>query len=250
MKKTALLAFITLLFLLACQQEEKTYTIYCVGDSTMADKSEDAFPEHGWCMVLQNYYNENIKVHNHARNGRSSKSFIEEGLWQSVLDTLKTGDVVFIQFGHNDQKSQDSTRYTAPYGSYSNNLKKFVNESRSKGARPILFTSIVRRKFGDDGQLIKTHGDYPEAMRKVAQELDVPLVDLQQLTEDWINSLGNESSKSMYVWTEILTEKHKVPRKDNTHLSESGANNVAGMATEIVNKLIPELGQNIKESRQ
>lgn len=236
---------LVLIILSACQNE-KEHSIYCVGDSTMANKPKEAFPENGWCMVLDAYFNETITIKNHARNGRSSKSFIDEGLWQSVLDSLQQGDYVFIQFGHNDQKKYDSTRYTTPFGTYTQNLQMFVNETRAKGANPILFTSIVRRKFRDNGVLINTHGDYPVATRKVAKELNVPLIDLQKLSEKWINSLGLEKSKSMYVWTDILTERYKKPRKDDTHLSADGANYVSKLATEAIKESIPELGPKIK----
>lgn len=197
----------------------------------MATKKQEVFPETGWSQVLPQFLDNTVTVHNHAVNGRSSKSFIDEGRWQLVLDSLQQGDVLFIQFGHNDQKEYDSTRYTTPFGTYSENLERFVNEAREKGAKPILFTSIVRHKFGEDGKLIDTHGDYPSAMRQVAQKLNVPLVDLQKLTENWINSLGDEGSKAMYLYTEP-NEYYPEGRKDDTHLSVEGAKNVARLAME------------------
>ena len=203
--------------------------IYCIGDSTMADKKPEVFPETGWCQALPLFLDETVTVHNHARNGRSSKSFIDEGRWQVVLDSLQQGDVLFIQFGHNDQKEYDSSRYTTPFGTYTKNLERFVSEAREKGAEPILFTSIVRRKFGDDGQLIDTHEDYPVATRQVAAKLDVPLIDLQQLTEEWINGMGDEPSKAMYLWT-APNDKFPEGRQDDTHLSETGAAEVAKLA--------------------
>ena len=138
------------------------------------------------------------------------------------MDSLEPGDFVFIQFGHNDQKQYDSTRYTTPFGTYTENLERFVNQTREKGASPILFTSIVRRKFGEDGKLVDTHGDYPEATRLLAKRLDVPLIDLQKLTEEWVNSLGDEPSKEMYLWGPPSVN-YPEGRKDDTHLSEMGA---------------------------
>jgi len=172
---------------------------------------------------------ESVKVRNHAVNGRSSKSFIDEGRWNAVLDSIKEGDFVFIQFGHNDEKEYDTTRYTYPFGTYTTNLKRFVNETREKGATPILFTSIARRKFGEKGKLIDTHGDYPVATRNVAQELDVPLIDLQVLTEKRVNSMGEEPSKAMYLWT-LPNKRFPNGRKDDTHLSVEGAQQVAILA--------------------
>jgi lysophospholipase L1-like esterase len=210
----------------ACTSERVPITIYTIGDSTMADKKPEVYPETGWGQVLEDYFDETVSVENHAKNGRSSKSFIDEGRWQVVLDSLETGDVVFIQFGHNDQKQYDSTRYTTPFGTYINNLEMFVMDSRAKGATPILFTSIVRRKFGADGSLLDTHGDYPAAVRLLAERTEVKLIDLQKITEERISSMGDEASKEMYVWA-APSENYPEGRKDDTHLSEKGAHHIA-----------------------
>lgn len=230
MKKTVSLLLLFLVGLSSCR-DQKPFTIYAIGDSTMANKKQRVYPETGWCQVLNLYFDESVIVSNQAVNGRSSKSFIDEGRWQVVLDSLSDGDFVFIQFGHNDQKEYDSTRYTNPNGTYTENLERFVNESRSKGANPVLFTSIVRRKFGDDGKLLDTHGEYPEACRKVAGEMNVSLIDLQELTEKWVNDLGDEKSKEMFLWTDP-SEEFPEGRKDDTHLSEKGAKIVAEIALE------------------
>lgn len=235
MKKCGFIFSLIILLSLSCQSPEKAFTIYSIGDSTMANKKPEVYPETGWCQMLGENFEELVTVKNHAVNGRSSKSFIEEGRWQVVLDSLKRGDYVFIQFGHNDEKDYDSTRYTTPFGTYTNNLERFVNETREKGATPILFTSIVRRNFGDGGKLIDTHGDYPVATRNVAKELNVPLIDLQKLTEDWVNSLGDNASKKMYLWTEA-NDKFPEGRKDDTHLSVEGAKNVARLALDECKK--------------
>jgi lysophospholipase L1-like esterase len=133
MKLNLFIPFLALALLISCA-EERIPTIYTIGDSTMSNKKPEGYPETGWCQIVDQYFIEGVKVENHARNGRSSKSFIDEGRWQTVLDSLTEGDFVFIQFGHNDEKEYDSTRYTTPFGTYSDNLKKFVNESREKGA--------------------------------------------------------------------------------------------------------------------
>lgn len=225
-----------LLVLFACEMEDKKpITIFTIGDSTMANKPIKVYPETGWCQVLPELFDSMVTIKNHARNGRSSKSFINEGRWQTVLDSIKSGDFIFIQFGHNDQKDYDTTRYTSPFGTYSENLSLFVTQTREKGAIPILFTSIVRRKFGKDGQLTDTHGDYPLATRKVADELNVPLIDLQILTENWVNSLGNEPSKAMFLWVEP-NEKFPEGKKDDTHLSKNGAIQVAKFAMQEAKK--------------
>lgn len=214
---------------------EKTVRIFTIGDSTMSDKKPEVYPETGWCQVLSQYFEKEVTIHNHAVNGRSTKSFIDEGRWKVVLDSLKKDDYVFIQFGHNDQKINDSTRYAAPFGTYSANLEKFISESREKGAVPVLFNSIVRRKFDENGKLTDTHGNYPVAVRQVAEKMNVPLIDLQKLTEDWVNSLGDEPSKKMFLWTEP-DDRFTEGRKDDTHLSEKGATEVARLVVEQCKK--------------
>jgi len=214
----------------SCTSKREPIDIFMIGDSTMANKTEDVYPETGWGQVLPLYFDTLTTIHNHAVNGRSSKSFIGEGRWDVVLDSLKQGDYLFIQFGHNDQKIKSPDRYTEPYGEYTENLKRYVNESRAKGAKPILFTSIVRRKFNEDGILEDTHTDYPPAMRKVAEELNVPLVDLQVMTAEMVESLGVEESKSVYLWDETVSEKFPEGRKDDTHLRVEGAKKVAELA--------------------
>lgn len=234
-----------LIFLLGCSTAQDPITIYTIGDSTMANKKQDSYPETGWCQVLENYFNESVAVRNHAVGGRSSKSFINEGRWQKVLDSLKTGDLVFIQFGHNDQKQKDSTRYTTPFGTYSENLEKFVLETKSKGASPILFTSIVRRNFGENGKLSQTLGDYPQATRQLSTKFDVPLIDLQRITEEWINNMGDEPSKIMYLHIEP-SDTYPEGRKDNTHLSLEGANKIAQLALSEIKKQKMKISDRIK----
>lgn len=230
LKRAMFLLFVVILFQ-CCSGENESFKIYTIGDSTMADKKPESYPETGWCQVLGDYLDESITVKNHAVNGRSSLSFISEGRWQSVLDSLQSGDYVFIQFGHNDQKDYDSTRFTTPFGTYARNLESFVKETREKGATPVLFTSIVRRKFGENGLLVDTHGDYPKATRTVARQLDVKLIDLQKLTEELVNSLGDEPSKELYMWV-LPCENYPEGREDDTHLTEKGAHRVAQLAME------------------
>jgi lysophospholipase L1-like esterase len=222
-------------FLLAFEyQSQRPVHIFMIGDSTMANKKPETEPERGWGQMLQLFFTNEVKVANHARNGRSSKSFIDEGLWQVVLDSLQKGDYVIIQFGHNDQKP-DSARHTDPYSTYKSNLEKYVNETRAKGAFPILCTSIVRRKFDEQGNLIDTHGDYPAVTRLVAREMDVPLLDLQVRTKNLVSDLGPEKSKVLYLQTapgEYPNRPDGV--KDDTHLCIEGATMVARMAIEAM----------------
>ena len=229
---------------IAQQTLDKRITVFTIGDSTMANKKAEGLPETGWGQVFQMFVDQTVIVKNRALNGRSSKSFITEGRWKSILDSLQAGDYVFIQFGHNDEKIQDSTRFTEPFTSYRINLERFVRETREKGATPILFTSIVRRKF-ENGFLTDTHGNYPLVVRQVAAEMNVPLVDLQLLTAGAVTALGDEASKGIYLWTPP-TDKFPEGRKDDTHLSVEGANLIAKLAAQQLILLENSLAKQIK----
>lgn len=226
------------------QNSKKQITVFTIGDSTMANKKAEVAPETGWCMVFQNFVSDSVNIKNRAMNGRSSKSFISEGRWQSIRDSLNQGDYVFIQFGHNDEKIQDSTRYTEPFTTYSTNLERFIRETRDKGATPILFTPIVRRKF-ENGFLTDTHGNYPVAVRQLAAEWNVPLVDLQLLAAGAVTALGDEASKSIYLWCPP-TEKFPKERKDDTHLNKDGAMLVAKLSAQQLILMDNSLARNIK----
>lgn len=224
MKKYILLAFLITSFGFA----QKT-SLYCIGDSTMANKKDpDRNPEHGWAQVLQSFFEEDIAVINKAVNGRSTKSFINEKRWDSIYNKLKKGDYVFIEFGHNDQKIEDPSRYTNPHTAYRYNLIRFVKESREKGAIPILLTSISRRNFNEKGVLVPTHGDYPLETRLVAQEYKVPFIDLEYYTELLEQSYGPENSKLLHLHFKAGENNYYDKDKaDDTHLSLKGALEVA-----------------------
>lgn len=218
-------------------------TIYMIGDSTMANKKNpQENPEYGWGQVLPNFTMNNINISNHAVNGRSSKSFRELGHWQPVLDSLTKGDYAFIQFGHNDGKDTDSLRYTNPQTSFRYNLIRYVEETRSKGAIPVLFSSIARRKFNKEGVLLDSHGNYTLITRLVAQEMNVLFIDLQYLTEQMEVSYGVEGSKKLHLHFD-KGENAFFPdgKTDDTHLSKLGANEVAKLAINEICIKVPEL---------
>lgn len=246
--KTVLLLFLFLIITCgvssAQQVSGKRITVFTIGDSTMANKKAEVSPETGWCQAFPAFVDQSVKIKNRAVNGRSSKSFISEGRWKAVLDSLQEGDYVFIQFGHNDAKIQDSMRYTEPFTTYVQNLERFIRESREKGATPILFTPIVRRKF-ENGFLTDTHGNYPVAIRQVAIKWNVPLVDLQLLTAGAITALGEKESKTIYLWTPPTT-KYPEGRKDDTHLTVEGANLVAKLAAQQLILLDNSLAKHIR----
>ncbi|WDF57986.1 rhamnogalacturonan acetylesterase [Flavobacterium sp. KACC 22758] len=214
-------------------------TLYTIGDSTMANKKDpDRNPEHGWAQVLQSFFNDDIIVVNKAVNGRSTKSFINEKRWDSIYKKLKKGDYVFIEFGHNDEKIEDSTRYTNPHTTYRYNLIRFVKESREKGAIPVLLTSIARRNFNEKGVLVPTHGDYPLETRLTAQEYKVPFIDLEYYTELLEQSYGPEKSKKLHLHFKAGENPYYDKDKaDDTHLSLEGAKAIAQI---VINRIKAE----------
>ncbi|WP_195475997.1 pectinesterase family protein [Bacteroides finegoldii] len=246
------------ILLSAFRADKPVVTIFMIGDSTMANKKMDGGnPERGWGMVLPGFFSEDVRIDNHAANGRSSKSFISEGRWEKVISKVKKGDYVFIQFGHNDEKT-DSPRHTDPGTTFDDNLRRFVNETRAKGGIPVLFNSIVRRNFVQpkDASIAKdirrtilfdTHGAYLDSPRNVAKELGVTFIDLNKITHDLVQGLGPVESKKLFMFV----EPNRVPafpkgREDNTHLNIYGARTVAGLAVEAIGKEIPELAKYIR----
>ncbi|MEL7589146.1 MAG: rhamnogalacturonan acetylesterase [Prolixibacteraceae bacterium] len=226
--------FVLLLLLSAFQKkQDRPITIFMIGDSTMANKVPERSPETGWGQVFGQFFTDKVKVDNHAFNGRSSKSFIDEGRWDKVNQQLKPGDYVFIQFGHNDQNASRPERYTNPYSSYRANLERYVTETRLKGAVPIILSSIVRRKFNEKGTLEDTHGAYPFVARICAKEMGAGFIDLQLLTEKLITLLGPIDSEKLFL---ILQpgESENYPHgiTDNTHLSVLGAERVASLVAD------------------
>ncbi|MFH7019291.1 rhamnogalacturonan acetylesterase [Flavobacterium sp. FlaQc-47] len=228
--------YLLIIFLITATCFAQKTTIYTIGDSTMANKKDpDKNPEHGWAQVLQPFFKDNFVVENKAVNGRSTKSFINEKRWDSIYKKLKKGDYVLIEFGHNDEKIEDSTRYTNPHTSYRYNLIKFISESREKGAIPILLTSIARRNFNEKGVLVPTHGDYPLETRLTAQEYKVPFIDLEYYTEQLEQSYGPEKSKQLHLHFKAGENTYYDKDKaDDTHLSLKGASAVAQI---VVNQI-------------
>ncbi len=233
-----ILLFLSFCISMSCLAQKTT--IYTIGDSTMADKIKpNENPETGWCQVLPSFFDLNlVAIDNRAVNGRSTKSFIKEKRWDSVYNSLKPGDYVFIQFGHNDAKVADSTRYTNPHTTYRHNLIRFVTETRAKGAIPILFSSIARRNFNEQGVSIGTHGEYPLEVRLVAQEYQVPFIDLEYFSEQLEQSYGVEKSKELHLFFKAGEHPYYPKGKsDDTHLSRKGANEIATIAVRELKKL-------------
>jgi lysophospholipase L1-like esterase len=252
--KKRLLLLLSGMVLLSFTQHRKKVHIFSIGDSTMCDFSENYlsqfggpnYPIRGWMQMAPQFFTEDAVIHNAAQSGRSSKSFRDEGWWQKVIDSVRAGDYVFIMFGANDQKP-DSARHTDPATTYRQNLVNYINETRAKGAHPVLFTSIVRRIFDKNGKLVNTFGDYIDTVRALAKEMNVPLVDLYKKTGEMVESYGPEESKKLFLYIEPgLFTKLPEGKKDNTHLSIKGATKVAELAVQGIKELHLPLARYIK----
>lgn len=243
---------------------DKTKTVFMIGDSTMANKDVSGDKqERGWGMMLMDYFDDDIVVDNHAINGRSSKSFIDEGRWDEVVKKIRPGDYVIIQFGHNDEK-KDAERHTEPGTTFDANLLRFVNETRLKGGIPILMNSVVRRNFSgsktavaDDDlrdnssknltegdSLVDTHGDYLISPRNVAAKTGTLFIDANKITHDLEQGLGVEGSKKLHmIFAPGETASLPQGRQDNTHYNIYGASVVASLLANEICKNVPELAK-------
>lgn len=245
MKRAFLLTICLLLAFAACGGNLR---VHLIGDSTCATKElSKQNPERGWGQLFQPLFDGSVTIRNHAVNGRSTKSFRDEGRWQRVCDELRPGDYVFIQFGHNDQKQADSARYASPE-QYAANLRRYADETRARGAVPVLLTPVVRRRF-TDGVPDDTHAPYAAVVRRVAAEADAVLIDAERLTREWVSQLGDEASKACYMWVAPGTNpRWPDGRQDDTHFNVRGARAVARMIAAQLPELIPELGRRLKPS--
>lgn len=254
------------LFVLTSFQQEHTTTIFIIGDSTAAKKDlSKGSPERGWGMALQCYFTDPVRVDNHALNGRSSLSFFNEGHWAKVLEKIRPGDYVIIQFGHNDEKPKGD-RHTEAGSTFQWMLEKYVRETRERGGIPILMNAVVRRNYTltvdqnkedealrnttfkdapkqiEGDTLVDTHGAYRDAPRLVAQRMNVHFVDANRITHDLETSLGKEGSKKLHMWYKP-GEHPALPkgRQDNTHYNIWGAHQVARVLAEALCEEVPVL---------
>ncbi|MBC3767307.1 rhamnogalacturonan acetylesterase [Neptunicella marina] len=222
-KLLTLLAFLFSTLSLAAEP----ITVYMAGDSTMAIKEVKDYPETGWGVPFSIFFDDKVKVDNRAKNGRSTRTFISEGRWQSIMDTLQTGDYVIIQFCHNDEHKKKVDRYTTPE-QYRANLTRFVEDTRAKKATPVLMTPIVRRKFDDKGVLQDSHPVYADIVRDVARVMKVDFVDAELLTKHYVQGLGVEGSLLRFMHIKPgVHPNYPVGVSDNTHLNRLGAREVA-----------------------
>ena len=186
--------------------------VHWAGDSTVKTNNITSYPQTGIGQVMALYFHQDVAIINHAENGRSSKSFIDEHRLATIYNDLRPGDYLFIQFGHNDSKQEDLSRYTEAFGEFQLNLEKFIHVAWNRQAYPVLISPVCRRWFTSDGVLeADIHGDYPDAMAEVAERMDVPIINLYKTSRKLIESMGPQASKDYFI------------SSDKTHLVYPGA---------------------------
>lgn len=248
MKSRLIKVFLTLCVWLvasAAGPSQESITVYLIGDSTMSIKETKAYPETGWGMPFAYFFDETVKVDNRARNGRSTKTFISENLWQPVYENLKQGDYVFIQFGHNDESVEKKERY-APPAEYQANLERFIRDTKQKGATPVLLTPVSRRKFDKDGNVVETHPVYSDLVRSIAEKQKVAFIDLDRESQELYQEFGPENSRLLFL--QLKPGEHPnypAGRDDNTHFDELGARLIAQLVLADVRKLNLDLARHI-----
>lgn len=232
------------LLLASWNHPPKKIKLWLIGDSTMSIKETKAFPETGWGMPFVYFWDSTVAVDNRARNGRSTQSFMDEGLWKPVMEQMQEGDYVFIQFGHNDEVSTKKTYTTETQ--FRNNLIKYISDTRSKKGVPILITPVARRQFDSTGKIKETHAVYSTIVRDVAAKENTILIDLDRESQAMYQSFGVQHSKLLFVQLQ-KGEHPNYPdgKEDNTHFSEIGARLVAQLVLKDIRALVPELAARI-----
>ena len=219
-------------------------TVFISGDSTVTDY--DVEPYASWGQIIPRFFNEGVSFANYAESGARLDSFKERGRLEKILSEVRPGDWVMIEFGHNDQKLRGPGK--GAYYFYMTHLKEYIDEVRSRGAYPVLLTPTCRRFFDDEGKIISTHEDYPEAMKFIAQKENVPLIDLQEMTRILYETLGVEDSKHAFVQYPAGTYPgQKEDLKDNTHFNPYGAYEIAKCVIEGMKQIDLPLTQYIRE---
>ncbi len=240
---TFLLLSCACLAAMAAPQRAAPREVFVVGDSTASQYGPERAPREGWGMRLQSFLDPAAwTVRNHAQSGRSARSFIEEGWLAPLEQALGAGDVLLVQFGHNDEKIEDPTRYNEPSEAFPRWLLRYVALARAKGATPILVTPLARRKFERGStidQLLDTHGRYSAAVRALAAREGVGLIDLDAMSSAWLRALGDEASKPFYMHVPALGQA------DDTHLQARGAVAVACLVVRGWDAIDPALRRDL-----
>jgi lysophospholipase L1-like esterase len=237
-------ALIALLTAATARAAPPALTVWLIGDSTMAQKAPGEAPETGWGMPFAAFFDASVMVDNRAMNGRSTRTFMQENRWQPVVDALREGDYVFIQFGHNDEVKTKASYTTET--EFRDNLVRYVADTRAKKALPVLVTPVARRQFDAAGKVVGTHAVYAQIVRDVAMAHNVPLIDLDQRSQALLQRLGVD--KSTLLFNHLAPGEHpNYPqgKEDNTHFNELGARMMAQLVLKEIRELRLDLAGRI-----
>ncbi|HWB92298.1 MAG TPA: rhamnogalacturonan acetylesterase [Puia sp.] len=226
---------------------KKNIRVWMIGDSTMCTYTGDRSPITGWGMPFADFFDSTVSIHNMARGGRSTRTFISEGRWDSVADSLAEGDYVLIQFGHNDEakEPQYRDRYT-PVPDYIVNLRRFVAETLAKKAHPVLITPVTRMSFDLTGHNRETHAAYTAAVWQVGRDTKTPVIDLDSLSRQLLDELGPKCAKLLFMQLDSMENPHyPAGRHDNTHFNELGARRMAELVLAEIRRQKLELADRI-----
>jgi lysophospholipase L1-like esterase len=245
-KKNALLLLAIAIMVVGFNyQQKKKINIFIAGDSTASIKETKAYPETGWGMPFVYFWDSSVTVVNKAKNGRSTKTFLSEGLWQSIINNAGEGDYVIIQFGHNDESKEKKERYSTP-DTFMMNLTRMVQETRSKKAIPILFTPVSRRRFDSAGNALETHKEYSALVKTVAEKEKVYFFDLDAKSRALYQQMGKENSKLLFLQLQ-KGEHPNYPdgKEDNTHFNELGARLIAQLILQELKTQFTDLRERV-----
>ena len=224
-------------------------TIFIAGDSTVQSYRESYAPQQGWGYYLQSYFNDNVTVANHSLAGRSTKKFYDEGRWQTIVDSLKEGDYVMIQFAINDAGQANADRYAPTCGNVNNPsagsyewyMTEFIKTAKEKGATPILVTTVIGMKAYSNGKFVNSYTNYNDACKQLSAKYSVPCIDLNTIMVNHYNSVGYDTAKSYHLMGAVEGST------DGTHFCEKGANIVAGLvANDVKSQGLAGLAENLK----
>jgi lysophospholipase L1-like esterase len=244
----AVLALAVLVLPAGCSTlpEQRGTKVLIASDSTAAQYGPDRWPQMGWGMLLGCSLDASITVDNRARAGRSTRTFIAEGLFDALAQQTSPGDTVLIQFGHNDASAAKPERYASP-ADYGANLRRFITVVREKKAQPVVLTPVARRKF-ENGRIVESHGEYTRVARAVAAETRTPLIDLDADSMAYFQSIGEEGSKKYYLHYTVADNIPAFPAgvADDTHFNELGARAVAALVARRLKELHIPLSKHVR----
>ena len=239
--------FVLLSLSFAFAEKKRKIKLWMIGDSTMANYETSRTPLAGWGMPFVYFFDSTVIVDNRARGGRSTRTFISEGRWQPIADSMQEGDYVLMQFGHNDEAKEEKykDRYT-PVPDYKTNLIKFITETKAKKANPVIITPVTRMRFDKEGIQQETHKEYTAAAWEVGNEYKVPVIDLDARSRELLQKLGPVNSKLLFMQLDSLEHpNYPAGQKDNTHFNDYGARMIAQLVLAEIKKLNLELAERI-----